>query len=131
MWVGAMDTYHSVAKTVEPRRLEAEAKLKVVMDALAEKEATLAEVTAKVEALQAQLKEAQDESERLQAEAKLTEDRLQRAGILTGALGDEKVRWTETVEVYKNQITLLVGDVFLSASCVSYFGAFDSVIATR
>ena len=130
MWVLAMDTYHSVAKTVEPKKVakaEAEAKLKVVMDALAEKEATLAEVTAKVEALQAQLKEAQDESERLQAEAKLTEDRLQRAGILTGALGDEKVRWTETVELYSNQITLLVGDVFLSASCVSYFGAFDSV----
>ena len=130
MWVGAMDTYHSVAKTVEPKKkakAEAEAKLKVVMDALAEKEATLKEVTDKVAALQAQLKEAQDESERLQAEAKLTEDRLTRAGILTGALGDEKVRWTETVELYTHQITLLVGDVFLSASCVSYFGAFDSI----
>ena len=73
----------------------------------------------------------QDESERLQAEAKLTEDRLSRAGILTGALGDEKVRWTETVELYNHQITLLVGDVFLSASCISYFGAFDSVYRER
>ena len=36
-------------------------------------------------------------------------------------------RWTNQVEEYNEQIKLLVGDVFLSASCVSYFGAFDSV----
>ena len=53
--------------------------------------------------------------------------RLARAAVLTNALADEKVRWTNQVEEYNEQIKLLVGDVFLSASCVSYFGAFDSV----
>jgi dynein heavy chain len=134
MWVVAMDTYSAVAKTVEPKKkmlAEAEATLATVMAELAEKEATLQEVMDKVAALQAKLKEAQDESERLKAEAKLTEDRLGRAGILTGALSAEAERWTSEVKTMGEEIELLVGDVFLSASCVSYFGAFDSVYRGR
>ena len=130
MWVCAMNTYSIVAKTVEPKKKakeEAQAALDVVMKALAEKQATLQEVTDKVAKLEEQLKEAQEESERLQAESDLTAARLARAAVLTNALADEKVRWTNQVEEYNEQIKLLVGDVFLSASCVSYFGAFDSV----
>jgi dynein heavy chain len=134
MWVIAMDTYSGVSKTVEPKKKqlkEAEETLGVVMSELKEKEDSLKAVTDKVAALQAQLKEAQDESERLIAEAALTEARLGRAAILTGALGAEASRWTEEVASIGGEIELLVGDVFLSASCVSYFGAFDSVYRNR
>ena len=134
MWVIAMDTYSAVSKTVEPKKkmlAEAESTLAVVMSGLKEKEDSLEAVVSKVAALQAQLKGAQDESERLVAEAALTEARLGRAGILTGALGDEAERWTSEVASIGSEIELLVGDIFLSASCVSYFGAFDSVYRQR
>jgi dynein heavy chain len=138
MWCCAMDVYSSVAKTVEPKRKalnEAQATLDDVMAALKVKEDMLAEVNAKVAALQKQLREAQEQSQQLQDEAGLTEARLSRAGKLTGALGDEAERWTAETSALADQITLLVGDVFLSSACVSYFGAFDSkyrnLITTR
>lgn len=129
MWCCAMDVYSEVAKTVEPKKKalnEAQTKLDGVMSALKIKEDSLAETQAKVAELQRTLKEAQEESQRLQDEAALTEARLSRAGKLTGALGDEAERWTAETGELADQIELLVGDVFLSSACISYFGAFDS-----
>ena len=134
MWACAMDTYSAVAKTVEPKKKalnEAQSTLDSVMGALKVKQDTLKAVTDKVAALQAQLKEAQDESQKLIDEAALTEARLGRAGILTGALGDEAERWTAETADLAVQITLLVGDVFMSSACISYFGAFDSIYRKR
>ena len=134
MWCYAMDVYSEVAKAVEPKKKalhEAQATLDEVMSALKVKEDMLAEVQAKVAQLQKTLKEAQDESQRLQDEAALTEARLARAGKLTGALGDEAERWTTETGELADQIELLVGDVFLSSACISYFGAFDSAYRSR
>jgi dynein heavy chain len=39
-------------------------------------------------------------------------------------LADEGVRWKQTVEVIVGDIERLVGNVFVSAACISYFGAF-------
>jgi len=39
-------------------------------------------------------------------------------------LKDEGIRWAETVVVMNVQIDELVGNVFLSAACISYYGAF-------
>lgn len=49
---------------------------------------------------------------------------MRRAEKLVVLLKDEGVRWAETVEVIKGDIERLVGDVFLSCACISYFGAF-------
>jgi len=38
--------------------------------------------------------------------------------------GDESVRWKATAEELGERMLLLVGDVFLSAACISYTGAF-------
>jgi dynein heavy chain len=50
--------------------------------------------------------------------------RMARAEKLVVLLADEGVRWKETVEVISEQIERLVGNVFLSCACISYFGAF-------
>lgn len=42
-------------------------------------------------------------------------------------LADEGVRWKDTVKVLAAQIERLVGDVFLSCACISYFGGFSGV----
>jgi len=61
----------------------------------------------------------------------LTTARLKRAGKLTTALADEQVRWGENVVMYNEQIGNVVGDVFIAAACVSYYGAFTSEYRTR
>ena len=134
MWCCAMDTYSKVAKTVEPKRRalnEAESQLNEVMAALKLKEDTLAQVEANVAGLQAQLQAAQDEKQRLEDEASLTEARLRRAGKLTGALADEAERWGIEVQDLTAQSKLLVGDVFISSACISYFGAFNGTYRDR
>jgi dynein heavy chain len=50
--------------------------------------------------------------------------RMGRAEKLVDLLADEGVRWKETVDVISGDITRLVGNVFLSCACISYFGAF-------
>lgn len=57
-------------------------------------------------------------------QADLTRKRLDRAGKLTSGLSEEGVRWRATAEQLQAQIGLLVGDVFISAACISYYGAF-------
>jgi dynein heavy chain len=55
-----------------------------------------------------------------------TRQRLGRASKLTVALKDEEVRWTESVEILTVQMDDLVGNIFVSAACMAYFGAFNS-----
>ena len=52
--------------------------------------------------------------------------RLKRAAKLTKALGSEQSRWLENVEQFEKQLYNVTGDVFISAACVAYFGAFSS-----
>lgn len=56
----------------------------------------------------------------------LTQARLIRAGKLTSALGDEQVRWEESVALFEQEIINVVGNVFIAAACVAYYGAFTS-----
>jgi dynein heavy chain len=127
MWARAMHTYHRVAKEVEPKKArlaEAEATLGTATAALKIKQDQLKEVTDKVAALKAQLQEAEETKRSLQANADLSNKRLGNAGKLTSALGDEAVRWKETVADLKVALELVVGNVFLGCACVSYMGAF-------
>jgi len=49
---------------------------------------------------------------------------MARAEKLVVLLADEGVRWKETVGTLEVEIENLVGDVFLSCACISYFGGF-------
>lgn len=53
--------------------------------------------------------------------------RMGRAEKLVVLLADEGVRWQETVKILSQELTELVGNVFLSSACISYFGAFTGV----
>lgn len=52
---------------------------------------------------------------------------MRRAEKLLVLLEDEGVRWKETVEKIDGEIQKLVGNVFLSSGCISYYGAFTGV----
>lgn len=57
-------------------------------------------------------------------QAELTRKRLERANKLTSGLSEEGARWQATAEQLQRQMELLVGDVFISAACIAYYGAF-------
>ncbi|XP_062586857.1 dynein axonemal heavy chain 6-like [Saccostrea cucullata] len=129
MWVLAMDSYSHVFRTVEPKRAklaEAQKELDGVMKMLKEKQDQLAEVEAKIAELQATYDNSVREKQKLERNIATTAARLKRAAKLTTALGDEQVRWAETVKDFNKQIGNVVGDVFVSTACVAYYGAFTS-----
>ena len=126
-WVHAVDIYSKVAKEVEPKKAKLaamNAKLSVANATLKEKQDALQAVLDKVAALELQADVTTKEKNRLVYEGQLTADRLERAEMLTGGLASEGVRWEASVKVYDAALTALVGDVLLSAACISYFGAF-------
>ena len=52
---------------------------------------------------------------------------MSRAEKLVVLLKDEGVRWAETCTKLEDQIHKLIGDVFLSCACISYFGGFSGI----
>ena len=81
------------------RLAAAEAELEIVMATLREKQAKLAAVEAEIAKLQKSYDDSVDEKQRLEKTMALTQARLKRAGKLTTALGDEKIRWEISVQV--------------------------------
>ncbi|XP_012945211.2 dynein heavy chain 6, axonemal [Aplysia californica] len=129
MWVRAMDLYAKVFRTVEPKRnalAKAEQELGVVMSLLKEKQDKLAVVEAKIAELQKTYDDSVAEKQKLERNIATTAGRLKRSSKLTTALADEQIRWDESVTQFEIQINNVVGDVFISAACVAYYGAFTS-----
>ncbi|KAM7079135.1 dynein axonemal heavy chain 6 [Molossus nigricans] len=129
MWVRAMDLYSRVVKEVEPKRQKlraAQAELDVTMATLKEKRALLKQVEDQIQALEDEYKKSVNEKESLAKTMALTKARLSRAGKLTAALGDEQVRWEETIQKFNEEIPNIIGNVFIAAACVAYHGAFTA-----
>ncbi|KAG7486149.1 dynein heavy chain 6, axonemal [Solea senegalensis] len=129
MWVRAMDLYARVLKEVAPKREKlamAQKELDMTMATLREKQEKLQEVENQIKVLQEQFDSSQNEKENLVNTMSLTKARLTRAGKLTSALGDEQVRWEESVALFEQEIINVVGNVFIAAACVAYYGAFTS-----
>jgi len=100
----------------------------VLASAQAELDTKLAEVNKvkqKVADLMATIKKMQENKADLEFNMNRSENRMRRAEKLVVLLADEGIRWKESVGSLSLAIDQLVGDVFLSCSCISYFGAFD------
>ncbi|GAA6230347.1 dynein heavy chain 6, axonemal-like [Lates japonicus] len=129
MWVRAMDLYSRVLKEVGPKRAKlakAQEELDITMATLREKQQKLQEVEDQIKVLQEQFDSSVNEKEELVNTMALTQARLTRAGKLTSALGDEQIRWDESVALFEQEIINVVGNVFIAAACVAYYGAFTS-----
>nr|CAH7757603.1 unnamed protein product [Callosobruchus chinensis] len=129
IWVRAIDTYAKVYKVVEPKRKKLEAAEKVlnrVMSVLRDKQKQLAEVEAQIAKLEATFNATMDEKQALEDTMELTSARLNRAGRLNIALGDEQTRWEDSVKRFAVELKNSIGDVLMAAASVAYFGAFTS-----
>ncbi|KAG7241312.1 hypothetical protein INR49_025754, partial [Caranx melampygus] len=121
MWVRAMDLYSRVLKEVGPKRenlAKAQKELDMTMETLREKQQKLQEVENEISILEEQFDNSLNEKENLGS--------IDPAGKLTSALGDEQVRWQESVALFDQEIINVVGNVFIAAACVAYYGAFTS-----
>uniref|UniRef100_UPI00398F6457 dynein axonemal heavy chain 6 isoform X2 n=1 Tax=Pristiophorus japonicus TaxID=55135 RepID=UPI00398F6457 len=129
MWVRAMDLYSRVVKVVEPKRIKlaaAQEELDSTLETLKEKQNKLRELDLKLEDLQEQYDRSIEEKKNLARTMELTQARLVHAGKLTAALADEQIRWQESIILFEQEISNLIGNVFIAAACVAYYGAFTA-----
>ncbi|KAJ3093097.1 Dynein heavy chain 6, axonemal [Quaeritorhiza haematococci] len=129
MWVIALDIYSRVFKEVQPKRKrleEAQQALEATRAKLAEKTAALQEVEAQLNKLKTKYETSVASKKQLSEKMEETTKRLTRASKLTAALADEQIRWSDSVQKLNEQIDALVGNIFLSAACIAYYGAFTS-----
>ncbi|RHY81434.1 hypothetical protein DYB37_003901 [Aphanomyces astaci] len=127
MWAHAMDVYSKVAKEVGPKKANLDAmneKLQAANAVLKTKQDELRVVNEKVMLLEKQCKDTLDEKDALAKEAGTTEKRLVRAEKLISGLSVEGKRWKESVASLGDGILAMVGDTFLAAASISYYGAF-------
>lgn len=129
LWVRALDLYARVFKEVAPKKAklaQAEAELKSVMKELKAKQDKLADVENQIRELQNMYDSSVSEKKKLEHSIQQTSSRLKRASKLTTALADEQIRWKESIELFDKELAHVIGDVFISAACVAYYGAFPS-----
>jgi dynein heavy chain len=126
-WSLALSQYQLVNKNIIPKKnlaAEMNAKLNESMAVLNKKLDELRIVKENVAALVANANRLQAEKDELEFRMNRDQARMGRAEKLVILLVDESVRWKETVESLDIDIYELVGNVFLSCACISYFGGF-------
>lgn len=123
----AVASFTDVNKLIQSKKQVVEkmnAELEKANGELAVKQGELQKVEDKVGKLEKEYNHNKQEKDRLDSEIQQTADRLIRAEELTKGLADEQIRWKETVEILGDSMKLLVGDVFVSAASVTYYGPF-------
>ena len=85
----------------------------------------------KVKELETRLRAVIDEQNRLDNEIQITSVRLSRASVLTEWLKDEHKRWELALEKLSEQITHILGNAFIAAASVSYYGPFTGNYRTK
>ena len=126
-WVFAIVSYHAVAKNVEPLRLKVRNMEKAKSQGEKELAATqklLAAVQAELSILNANFEKADAELKDLNEKAQTMERRLTSASNLLEGLGSERARWSDEGTKLEEKKSRVVGDALLSASFLSYLGAF-------
>jgi len=126
-WVNAMVDYSAVAKAVAPKRARVEqmnALLAEANEKLAVKRKELQDVVERVAELKHKCEVTLAEKQSLDARTSQTEKRLERAQKLTTGLASEEIRWAKDAEEIGQKLVEIVGNAFISAACISYYGPF-------
>ena len=133
-WVVAIVKYYDVAKNVEPLRKrvrQLEKDQSKGNKELKELTTKLTEITALLATLGAAYSKSSGELEALTTEADTMERKLNAATKLINGLSSERSRWTGDLGGLGATLDKVVGDRLISASFLSYVGAFDSVFRVR
>jgi dynein heavy chain len=134
LWMSAMIEYRVVYKEVKPlqeAKEEAAKALDITTKVLNEARAALKAVNDELSALQQGLAESTARKERLEQDVATCEQRLRNAESLSSSLKNEAVRWDQNIVRLGERLKSLPVDMFLSAACIAYFGAFTSRFRKR
>lgn len=117
------------------RLAEATKEMNIMVANLRTKQASLKGIEDKIAELQVTYDKSVAEKKALEHNLALTAARLKRAAKLTTALSSEQEHWRESIEKYEARLENVVGDVFIAAACVTYYGVFtmefrDSLLST-
>lgn len=75
--------------------------------------------------LQKQYEDNKREKDRLDSSIRSTAVQLENAAKLTTGLASEQIRWAEQVQKLTRSREQLLGDSFVSATCIAYHGPFS------
>ncbi|XP_078256078.1 dynein axonemal heavy chain 6-like [Rhinoraja longicauda] len=128
-WVLALEHYHEVRKSVDPKQhnvVAAQEALVIVRSNLREKNTSLKLIEDHQRSLQKAFNEAVEQQAALAARKLQTTNRLSRASFLIAALASEKTRWKECIDGLDRDLLSIVGDILLSAACITYYGPFPA-----
>ena len=82
-------------------------------------------MNAKLKVLQDAYDKAMNEKETAMREAAKCENKLSLANRLVNALGSEQERWAQSIIDKGEALNVIIGDVLLASSFVSYVGPFN------
>jgi dynein heavy chain len=126
--------YYNVVVTVEPKKkavAEANAMLAEATEKKNAVDALVADLKAKLAVLQANYDAAMNEKETAMREAQRCENKLSLANRLVSALGSEQDRWAQAIIDKGELLKVIIGDVLLASSFVSYVGPFNKTFRDR
>ena len=129
IWSGAMSDYHKASKIVKPklRLLEIRtAELAEAEEKLAAAESELNAVNALKASLKAKFDAQTAAKDALMEKAMKTKRKMDQANKLINSLADNKIRWIETSNLFKQTKKELVGNVAKASAFVSYCGPFNA-----
>jgi dynein heavy chain len=128
-WARAMRDYHLASKIVQPKLKMLNEKtldLERARKELAAAQSDLDAVNALKERLRVAFEEKQAAKQELETKAAKTKKRMEQANRLINSLDDNKVRWIEKRNVFKQTKKELIGNVAKACAFVSYCGPFNS-----
>ncbi|CAG5911397.1 unnamed protein product [Menidia menidia] len=124
-WVLNIVKFYEVYCEVEPKRQalsKANAELAAAQEKLAAIKSKISYLNENLAKLTAKFEKATADKLKCQQEAELTARTISLANRLVGGLISEKVRWTESLAIFKKQERTLCGDVLLISAFISYLG---------
>lgn len=133
-WIINITCYYDIVVSVEPKKIKVAAAQAQLAEANAKKqgmEDLVAELTLKLSGLMEAYNAAMDAKNKAEAEAALSAKRLDSANRLVGALGSESERWNNSIVQLTQDIEVVIGDVLIASSFVSYVGPFNRKFRER
>lgn len=127
-WVINIVKYHDVIQDVEPKRKalkEATEKLEEATIKLNQIEEVVRKLNEELAKLTSDFDKAVAEKNAAIKEAERCARRLNLAQRLVTALASENDRWAQSIVELEQQLQLIVGDVLMASSFVSYAGPFN------
>lgn len=128
-WVVNIYKFYEIYLEVGPKERALEAAEGELRSAQADLQALTDQLLVfqrELDILEGHLQDAVKMKEQCQAEADATAYKIDLAFRLVNGLASEKDRWLESIEVYKEQITKLAGDVLQISCFLSYVGGFTT-----